>query len=262
MKYVCIAALIFIILLILAAVYGYVFMEKILFPSPHTGRQTGNMVLKSQHAELDALFLRGNPDKEVILYSHGNGEYLAKIRLFLEKFNQRGYSVMAYDYAGYGGSTGKAGELQAYSDIESAYSYLTGTMQISPEKIVVMGFSVGSGPSSYLASKYPVKALILAAPFASAIQVILPFSLPFDRFPNAGRLSKNSPPLMIFHGDNDWIVPFRNGYKIHKYAAAPINKFHRINASGHNDLFANLDEKLFAELQTFLNEVDQYKLRK
>ena len=232
--------------------FGCILMDRILFPTPSSdGQKAGNLTLHAGDVVLDALWMPCENPKAVILYSHGNGEYLSKIKPWLEKFTQHNYSILAYDYAGYGGSTGKAGEKQAYLDIEAAYNYLTQTEKIAPDQIIVTGFSVGSGPSSYIAEKYPVKGLVLAAPFASAIQVVLPFSLPFDRFENAERLSRKEVPVLIFHGTRDWIVPYRNSKTIFKKASGR-KKFVTITDAGHNDIFLSAGDKFWKEIENHL----------
>jgi hypothetical protein len=229
---------------------GYLFMERILFPSPFTGKKVGNLTLNSGTAILDALWIKAEDPKFTILYSHGNGEHLDTIGAWLEQFARRNYNVLAYDYAGYGGSSGKAGEKQACRDIEAAYRFLVETENIPPDRIVVIGFSVGSGPSTHIATKYPVRGLILAAPFASAIQVVLPFSLPGDRFRNAELLGNSPVPVLIFHGTSDRIVPFRNGRTVFERAAGR-KKLVPVPGSGHNDLFDNLGEEFWTQLESF-----------
>ena len=240
---------------------GVLAMDKILFPgvAEETSRppKAGNITLSSGEAKLDAFFSKGEADKPVILYSHGNGEYLDRIMPLLKSFVARGYTVMAYDYAGYGNSTGYPSEKQAYSDIEAAYFYLTGVQRINPDNIVVMGFSVGSGPSCYIAEKYPVKALVIISGFASAAQVLLPFAVPFDKFPNAERLKNCKVPLMIIHGKSDKIVPVRNAKKLFDSAVAPLRQMHFEDA-GHNDIFRRTTG-FFHKLKNFLDDVDKLR---
>ncbi|MBQ7207071.1 MAG: alpha/beta hydrolase [Lentisphaeria bacterium] len=226
-------------------------VDKVMFPSPHTGRRTGNLTLRSGAAELDAFWLPGRPGGPVILYSHGNGEILSGIHGLLSEYARRGYGVLGYDYAGYGGSTGKAGEEQACRDIDAAYAFLTRTKGIPPERITLVGFSIGCGPSCYAAEKYPVRAVVLLAPFASALQTVFPFPLPFDRFPNARRMSATRRPLLVFHGRKDRIIPFRNGEKVYAMAAGTPKKFIPLDDTGHNDLFPRLGETFWTELAAF-----------
>lgn len=235
-------------------------MDKLLFPAERNGQvsRCGNVTLRSGNETLDAFFVRGKAGMPVILYSHGNGETLDGIMPLLQSFVRRGYTVMAYDYAGYGASTGYPGEEQSYLDADAAYKYLTGKVNIPPEKIVVMGFSVGSGPSCYLAEKYPVKALIIISGFASAAQVLLPFSVPFDKFPNAARLRNCNVPLLIIHGRNDRIVPLRNGEKLLDSSVAPLRRIH-IEDAGHNDIFFRT-VGFFSKVEKFLKDVPPRQL--
>ena len=232
---------------------GYIFMERLLFPDAHTGVRTGNRIIRAGEFQLDAFYHPAPPGRPVILYSHGNGEILSYIKPFLREMIRRKYGVMAYDYAGYGGSEGQPGELQGCRDIEAAFRYLTETEKIDPRRIVIFGFSVGSGPSCHLASKHPENPLILAAPFASAIQVLLPFSLPGDRYPNARILSRVTVPVLIFHGTADSIIPDRNGRKIF-VSAIGRKKFVSVPGADHNDLFDHLKEDFWNELERFISE--------
>ena len=240
---------------------GVLAMDKMLFPgaAEPTARpsKSGNITLKSGNAELDALYHLPDPGKPVLLYSHGNGETLASIKPLLNRFIRMGYGVMAYDYAGYGNSTGYPSEKQAYSDIEAAYFYLTGVQRINPDNIVVMGFSVGSGPSCYIAEKYPVRALVIISGFASAAQVLLPFSVPFDKFPNAERLKNCKVPLLIIHGKSDKIVSIRNGRKLFSSSVAPLKSMHEEDA-GHNDIFYRT-VGFFHKLKNFLDDVSKHR---
>lgn len=232
---------------------GYLFMDRLLFFAVRTGPRAGNLVLRSGEYRLDAFYHPAPPGRPVILFSHGNGEILFDIMPFLNEMIRRNYGVMAYDYAGYGASEGKPGELQSCHDIESAFRFLTETEKIDPRRIVFCGFSVGGGPSCHMASKHPENPLVLAATFASAIQVVLPFSLPGDRFPNAKILSRQPIPVLIFHGTADSIVPYRNGKKLFA-SASGRKKFIPVPDADHNDLFAHLQETFWTELERFISE--------
>ena len=240
---------------------GVLAMDKLLFPgaADQTARppKSGNITLKSGDAELDAVYHLPDPGKPVILYSHGNGETLRNIKPLLNQFILMGYGVMAYDYAGYGNSTGYPGEKQSYMDIEAAYNYLAKRHKLTPGDIVIMGYSVGSGPSCYLAEKINARALIIISGFASAAQVLLPFSVPFDRFPNTERLKNCKVPLLIIHGRNDKIVPVRNGNKLFSSSVAPIREMYYSDA-GHNDIFYKTPG-VFHKIKNFLEQCPQFQ---
>ena len=244
-------------MLVLGYTSGVLAMDQLLFPGTadeiSRPEKCGNITLRSGDAELDAIYHPPISGKPILLFSHGNGETLSSIKPLLKRFIQMGYGVMAYDYAGYGNSTGVPGEKQGYSDIDAAYTYLVEKKQISPGDIVIMGYSVGSGPSCYLAEKTTPKALIIVAGFASAAQVLLPFSVPLDKFPNAERLKNSSAPLLVFHGENDRVIPLRNGKKLYSSSAAKIKKIYIENA-GHNDIFDRTPE-FFGKIKTFLDKL-------
>ncbi len=72
-----------------------------------------------------------NPDaRYTLLFSHGNAEDIGETLFFLNSFYNTGFSVMAYDYRGYGTSTGKPSEQGVYEDVNAAYDYLTRELHI------------------------------------------------------------------------------------------------------------------------------------
>ncbi len=241
------------LLVIIFMMIGYLIMEKLLFGGCHTSEKSGNLELLANNFKLDAFYHPPLDNKTpVILFSHGNGDTLSGLKDFIAGFIRRGYGIMCYDYAGYGASEGSPGEIQSYADIKSAYDYLTQTAGIAPERIVVLGFSVGTGPSAYLAVTEKVGTLVLAAPFASAIEVKLPFPLPGNRFCTADRVSKSSVPLLLFHGGKDSVIPFRNAEKIFRMARG-IKKFVALPEADHN-IIDEAGPLFWNELAIFLQE--------
>src|SRR5215467_8165428 len=77
-------------------------------------------------------------------------------------------AVFAFDYEGYGTSEGKPSEKAAYQDEAAAYDYLAVNLGTPPDRIVIFGRSVGTGPATYIAARRPAAGLILRSPFVSA----------------------------------------------------------------------------------------------
>ena len=121
---------------------------------------------------------------------------------------------------------------------------------IKPERIVAASFSVGCGPSCYLATQRKVAGLVLTAPFASAIEVMLPFPLPFNRYNNAKILSKTDVPLLIFHGADDEVIPLRNAHKLYNSAIGP-KELLVIPQASHNNIFEVMGDKYWEKLAEF-----------
>ena len=155
-----------------------------------------------------------------------------------------GFSVMAYDYPGYGHSTGTPSESGAYHALETVYRYLTDYLDVLPAQIILHGQSLGGGPSTYLAAKAPVAGLILESTFATVFQVAFPFRiLPFEKFPNIRRIGHITCPLLILHGTADQTIPFHHSEAL--LAAAPEPKqLVAIEGAGHNDML-RINEALY-----------------
>ncbi|MFN6460444.1 MAG: alpha/beta hydrolase [Nostoc sp. DedVER02] len=207
--------------------------------------------LKSGENNISATYLLNNQAKYTILYSHGNSEDLGDIKQILEKLHTWGFSVFAYDYRGYGTSQGKPTETHAYEDIDSAYNYLTQNLKIPPDRIIVLGRSVGGGSAVNLAMQKPVAGLIIESSFISAFQVIVPFRiLPFDKFPNLDKIKKIKCPILIIHGKADEIIPFAHGQKLFNAAISPKLYFW-VEEANHNNLFLVAEDKYRKTLQEF-----------
>lgn len=240
------------ILPFLAMFISFATIEKQLFPTPPPTPPAGNCQLSSDGETLDALWLEGKEGMPVVLFSHGNYQRITDIKLFCKNFQMHGYGILAYDYAGYGASTGKASSKQSCHDIEAAYDFLVKEKNVKPEDIVAIGYSVGSGPSCHLVANHPVKALVLCAPFASAVHVVLPFSLPGDKFLNYRLLTKSKAPVLIFHGEKDGIIPVRNSKLLYKKAQGR-KKLVLLPEADHNDLFNCLGDDFWKEMADFLD---------
>lgn len=164
-----------------------------------------------------------NPNSDyTILYSHGNASDIGTVSQILQALYDAGFSVLTYDYPGYGHSSGKPKESGAYNAAEVAYSYLTDSLDVPPEKIILHGQSLGGGISTYLAAKKPVAGLILESTFATAFQVKVPFRiLPFEKFPSIRRIRNINCPLLLIHGTDDRTIPFSHSEELLAAAVEP-----------------------------------------
>lgn len=186
-----------------------------------------------------------------ILYSHGNASNLATIAPILNALHSQGFAVLAYDYPGYGHSSGRPTEAGAYNAIEVAYSYLTDTLAVPPEKIILHGHSLGGGPSLYLASKKKVAGVILESTFTSIFQVVVPVRiLPFEKFPNIRRIRKLKCPLLLIHGRQDSVIPFSHSEALLAAAIAPKTLV-AIAEADHND-------NLWIDPETYLSAIRSF----
>lgn len=228
------------LLLIYVAVCVYAFLasDSIIF-QPHRSSYSDNpgiiKITSSNGKKISAVYLP-NPDARfTLLVSHGNAEDLGDIREWLEDMRQAGFSVFAYDYQGYGTSEGRPSEKAAYADESAAYDFLALNLGTPPDRIIIFGRSVGTGPALQLATRRPAAGLVLQSPFLSAYRVLTRIPLlPFDKFTNYKRISHIHCPVLIMHGTKDSIIGMWQGEKLFQLANEP-KQFVAIAGADHND---------------------------
>ncbi|MEP2777469.1 MAG: alpha/beta fold hydrolase [Luteolibacter sp.] len=187
-------------------------------------------------------FLHIAPDagKKTLLFSHGNAEDMGQYLPWFEELRHEGLGIAAYDYPGYGQSTGTPSEASCERAITAAWNRLM-EKGVRPQDIVIMGRSVGSGPSVWLAGhEKDAAGMILLSPFKSAFTTLtpLPFAIfPGDRFPNLKRIKNIELPLLVIHGTEDGVIPVTHGAALVEASPATSKSFHPIEGAGHNDVF-------------------------
>ena len=200
---------------------------------------------------LCAIHLPNPQARYTLLYSHGNAEDVGDILPDLEALRQNGFAVFAYDYRGYGLSTGTPSVKGACTDILTAYHYLTTTLGVPARQVVLYGRSVGGGPSVHLAAVRPVGGVILQSTFTSAFVVVTKVPiLPFDRFRNLARIDRIGCPLLVMHGRRDGVVPFSHGLKLYARAAEPKRALW-LDGVGHNSFPGEHEPQYWAALAEF-----------
>lgn len=147
-------------------------------------------------------------------------------------------NAVVYEYTGFGESNGRIPQEQSlYDDIETVFLYLTENLNISPNRIILYGRSIGSGPTSYLAEKFDVAGVILHCPLMSALRVVfnLRWTLPFDKFPNIDRMANINCPVYICHGKRDEIVPFYHAEELYAKVKIKYPPYY-VEGAGHNNV--------------------------
>ena len=228
--------------------------DRILFQPHPSGYADDKDIVKlrtSDGALISAMYMPSPSAKYTILFSHGNAEDMGDDREETEMFRSLGFAVLAYDYHGYGTSQGKPSEDNCYRDIDAAYEYLTGTLKVPPERVLLLGKSVGSGPSVDLATRQPVAGLILQSAFTSAFHTHwVGYLVPGDRFRNIDKIGRVKCPVLVMHGRQDWVVPFAHGQQLFAAANEP-KRCLWVDDAGHNDIPLVADTQYNQALQGF-----------
>jgi len=225
----------------------------IFVPPPATYRDGAAIIkLETDDGEtISALYLENPAAEYTVLYSHGNASDLGGIHPFLERMRASGFSVMAYDYHGYGTSTGEPNERNTYRDIDAVWRYLVSEKKTLPTRIILHGRSVGAGPSVDLAAREQAGGLIVESGFASMFRVATRWPLlPFDKFKNLSKIGKATCPVMVIHGTDDTMIRPWHAAKLYERAREP-KRIVWVEGAEHNDLVHIAGDAYWEELRRF-----------
>jgi hypothetical protein len=210
-------------------------------PAKHGVPYTETWIGTEDGERLHAWLIRGEEDKPVILFCHGNASTVSEPSYlrFLEMMHAMGISVLIFDYRGFGKSSGSPSEEGTYRDAEAAWDHLRASLGHAPGEIVIWGKSLGGGPASHLASQNPgCRALVLESTFTSVPDVArkyVPFPPPSlvirHEFPVHRHVRRIRCPLLVMHSPQDETVPYDLGREL--YAAAPEPKRFLELTGGH-----------------------------
>jgi fermentation-respiration switch protein FrsA (DUF1100 family) len=228
----------------------YFKQQSMLFPIPPVGRtapadagfaEAQEHVLTTADGEKIIVWhVPARPGHAVILYFPGNGDFLAGRVSRFKGMTSDGTGLVALSYRGYAGSSGQPSEPGLLQDAAAAYAFTV--EHYAAERIVVWGFSLGTGVAVALAAEHPVGKLILEAPYTSTVDVaasmlrIVPVNLLMrDQFHSDRRIAQVSVPLLVMHGENDPAIPIVFGERLFALARQP-KQFVRFPGGGHDNL--------------------------
>lgn len=198
-------------------------------------------------------------DGLVVVYFCGNAGHIGyrafKIRLLLDA----GFGVLLVGYRGFGGNPGHPTEAGLYADGRAALRFLA-DQGVDPAGIALYGESLGSGVAVRMASEQaasiPVAAVVLETPYTSIADVaarhypLVPTRwLLRDRFDALSIIDVIRAPLLVFHAEDDGIIPIGLARRLFD-AAAPPKEARWFAAGGHEGLFeAGAGDLVIAFLQ-------------
>ncbi len=227
--------IVFILLIYLAyALLVYIFQRSLIFPGKYIGAPEVPVInnyniestwLKTSVGKVEAWYMPAtdSDDKKkhpVVIFAHGNYELIDFCAVEFKQYNNLGVHVLLVEYPGYGRSEGYPSQESLTEVFVNAYDWLISNKNIDSKKIIVHGRSVGGGPVCSLAMERRVKAIIIQSTFTDirqfAWRYLVPPILVKDPFDNLSALKSFNGPILIFHGKNDDIIPYRNAKILHE----------------------------------------------
>ncbi|WP_433764513.1 alpha/beta hydrolase [Flavobacterium ginsenosidimutans] len=170
---------------------------------------------------LNGLLFKAENSKGLVFYLHGNAGTLETWGKIAKIYTSLGYDIFILDYRSFGKSEGEIeNEEQLSKDISIVYKKVA--EKYSQNKIIIAGYSIGSGFATKLALENNPRALILQAPYFNFLELSssrVPF---FPDFMKKFSLETNlylpkiKSPIYIFHGTKDQLIPIDNSIRLKK----------------------------------------------
>ena len=203
------------------------------------GMDYQEVTINAAGEKLNGWFVPAPQARGVVLFFHGNAGSISHRLDYLRMFRELGFSILIFDYRGYGKSSGEPSEASTYQDAEAAWNYLVETQRVAPSFIVLYGESLGGAVAAWLAARVKPRALIITSTFTSLpdlgakLYPLFPVRLLTRYEYNAKKnLQAATCPVLIVHSREDEIVPFEHGEQL--YAAAHEPKQLLEIHGGHN----------------------------
>lgn len=219
-------------------------------------------------SNLNSLLFKAPNSKGVIFYLHGNSGSLKEWGTIASFYTKLNYDLFIIDYRGFGKSEGIiSSERELHDDIQKAYNELR--KRYHENKIVVLGYSLGTGFASKLGSTNSPRMTILQAPHYNMTDAIhqlsnsntsplfkilkfIPVSLILKYpFRTDLHIQKHKTPLVIFHGDEDEQMYYGSSLKLQQFFGSR-DELITLNKQGHLGFIENL--QYLTELKRVLNE--------
>lgn len=189
---------------------------------------------------LHGLQFRADRAKGLVFYLHGNAGSLNSWGAVAQTYTALHYDVFLLDYPGYGKSEGAIhSQAQLFEAVQRAYDEMK--KRYREEEIVVLGYSIGTGPATRLAATNAPRLLILQAPFYSLTDMmrntypIVPRFLLKYKFPTHEYIRDCKMPVVVFHGNRDEVIYYGSSLKLQK-ELKPTDTLITLHGQGHNGM--------------------------
>jgi fermentation-respiration switch protein FrsA (DUF1100 family) len=235
--------------------FALLFANRLVFPAPPPGYSDSPEIRKFRFngdGDSVSMLLLNNPSSPwLVFYNHGNGEDLQGILPRLQGLRQAGYSILAWDYPGYGTSSGKPSEGLVIDIAAKIWEQIPELTGYDHSRVILYGRSLGGGPATWIARNGSPAGLVLEGVFTSTFRVGLPVKLlPWDIFDNLALIDSIRCPLLVLHGTRDGTVPFRHGVRLFEKASDP-KFFAWFEGGRHNNLIEEYPEIYYSSLSRF-----------
>ncbi len=227
-----------------------------------------------------ALHADGAPDanytrRPTLLFFTGKGSSIAPERGLFQSLRRLDVNVLMPDYVGFGQSGGQESETGCFATARASYQFLRAQPDIDQKRLVIAGYSLGSGVAVDLAAheisaKQPVAGLALFAAYTSMADMghqeyplypawLLRLILKHP-FASDAKMPQITCPVLLVHSRADKLIPYAMSDKLTALAKGPVTRI-TVTHAGHAEYFSPLETTVFPALKRFTEETtDETKL--
>ncbi len=214
----------------------------------------------SDQVRLHGWLVKGKPAQTpapLLIYFGGNAEEVSWLASTAGRYS--GWSLLLFNYRGYGRSAGKPGEAELFADALQIYDYAA--RRAAAGRVAVMGRSLGSGVAVFVAAKRPVAGVILVSPYdsvesvARSIYPFLPIRLMLKhRFDSLSRAPDIKAPLLCLVASADRVIARPHSERLYAAWGGP-RRWREIRPADHDSLAGDPD--YWREIGEFLGNLEQ-----
>lgn len=244
--------------------------EEVIFPS------------RRDRVPLSGWYLPAAPDARCIILIHGqehhrNSRGIRALELGRD-LAEHGFSVLLFDFRGRGESGGKrdSGGDREQWDVLGAIDYVA-SRGIPPERIGLLGFSLGAGVALLVAAKEPrIPAIVCDSAFLDLMEDLrgMPFlglTLPswfarpitltgrwffgadFSKVRPIEAITNMAPrPIFFIHGHRDRVTPYGESQTLYEAAGGSRNQIWIVPDSGHVSSYRSNPQEYVTKVVAFL----------
>ena len=197
------------------------------------------------------------PSETVFLFFHGNAGNITNRYDIIRALMPLPVDVFILDYRGYGRSPGRPSEDGLYIDARAAWDYLVNHREISQDRIIIFGKSLGGAVAIDLATHVTPAGLIVQSSFTSIpdmARTIFPFIPRFlvrTKMDSIQKITKIECPKLFVHSPSDEVVPYKFGRRLFEAAIEP-KTFYTVQGASHNETYAVGGEAYLDALRRFI----------
>lgn len=256
-------------LIVVANLLGYFLQDKLIFMAYHMS-PAENAAYLNAHREAREISLTASDNVRlhgwwisparpvsdtVILYLGGQGEEISQNVALIA--DHTGRQVVGVNYRGFGLSGGKPSEPALYADALLVINYLR-ERGVQPEKLIIMGHSLGSGVATYLAQNRPAGAIMLITPYDCMVDVaqdhcpvVVASWILRSRFDSIGRVPSIKVPLYMIIAEKDEVIHPRHARLLDAWGGP--KQSYTLAGATHNTIYK---DEYWRQLRVFLRDFD------